>query len=64
MIIVAWVRDKDKYVRRKRAVKKLLLNYREKIKCFEDNNVKKLRHSRDLTVNWKLIDYKFMFIES
>ncbi|MED4210811.1 DUF1643 domain-containing protein [Priestia megaterium] len=64
VIIVAWVRDKDKYVRRKRAVEKLLLNYKEKVKCFEDSNGKKLRHPRDLTVNWKLIDYEFMFIEN
>jgi hypothetical protein len=63
IIIVAWVRDKDKYVARKREVEKLLLEYKGKIKCFEDGSGKKLRHPRDLGTNWKLVDYEFMFLQ-
>ncbi|WP_052158737.1 DUF1643 domain-containing protein [Halobacillus sp. BBL2006] len=62
VIIVAWVRAKDKYVSRKREVEKLLGEYRDKIKCFEDGNGKKLRHPRDLVSDWKLVNYKFMYI--
>jgi hypothetical protein len=61
-IIVAWVRDRNKYVARKREVEKLLLEYKGKIKCFEDGSGKKLRHPRDLGSNWKLVDYEFMFV--
>ncbi|WNS82219.1 DUF1643 domain-containing protein [Domibacillus sp. DTU_2020_1001157_1_SI_ALB_TIR_016] len=63
LIIVAWTRDKDKYVIRKREVENLLLGYRNKIKCFEDDKGKKLRHPRDLGAGWKLVDYEFMFVE-
>jgi hypothetical protein len=63
-IIVAWVRDKDKYVKRKREVETLLLEFKNKIKCFEDGSGKKLRHPRDLGSDWKLIDYEFMYIKS
>lgn len=62
VIIVAWVRDKDKYVNRKRETEKLLIDYSEKIKCFEDGKGKKLRHPRDLGSDWKLVDYEFMYI--
>lgn len=64
VIIVAWVRDKDKFVTRKREVEKLLLEYQSKIKCFEDGSGKKLRHPRDLGSNWKLVDYEFIYIEN
>lgn len=62
VIIVAWVRDKDKYVTRKREVEKLLLEFKGKIKCFEDGSGKKLRHPRDLGLDWKLVDYEFMYV--
>ncbi|WP_060665499.1 DUF1643 domain-containing protein [Bacillus sp. CHD6a] len=63
-IIVAWVRDKDKYVKRKREVETLLFQFKNKIKCFEDGTGKKLRHPRDLGLDWKLVEYKFMYIEN
>ncbi|MBT2616123.1 MULTISPECIES: DUF1643 domain-containing protein [unclassified Bacillus (in: firmicutes)] len=62
VIIVAWVRDRDKYVTRKREVENLLLEYKGKIKCFEDGSGKKLRHPRDLGSKWNLVDYEFMFV--
>ena len=62
VIIVAWVRDKDKCVTRKREVEKLLLEFKGKIKCFEDGSGKKLRHPRDLGLDWKLVDYEFMYV--
>lgn len=61
-IIVAWVRDKDKYVMRKREVERLLLEFKSKIKCFEDSSGKKLRHPRDLNFGWRLVDYEFLYI--
>lgn len=64
VIIVAWIRDKDKYVTRKREVEKLLSAYSDRIKCFEDGKGKKLRHPRDLGSDWRLIDYEFMYINN
>lgn len=61
-IIVAWVRDKDKYVTRKREVERLLIQYKSRVKCFEDGNGKILRHPRDLGSDWKLVEYEFMYI--
>lgn len=63
-LIVAWVRDKDKYVMRKREVEGILAAYRDKVKCFEDGKGKKLRHPRDLGLDWKLVDYEFMYINN
>lgn len=64
IIIVAWVREKDKYVIRKREVENLLLDYKSKIKCFEDGTGRRLRHPRDLGLDWKLVDYEFMYISN
>jgi hypothetical protein len=61
VIIVAWVRERDKYVKRKREVEQLLFEYQRKIKCFEDGNGKKLRHPRDLGSDWRLVNYEFMY---
>lgn len=62
VIIVAWIRDKDKYVKRKKEVEKLLLEHKYKIKCFKDTKERKIRHPRDLTSDWQLVDYEFIYV--
>lgn len=61
-IIIGWVRDKKKYIKKKREVEKILAKYSYKVKCFKDHTGTKLRHPRDMNSNWKLVDYEFMYI--
>lgn len=57
-VIVAWT--KNDHINRKRDVEKLLMPYRTKLKCFQDESGKKPRHPRDLSFKWTLVDYEFM----
>lgn len=62
-IIVAWVRDEKKYIKKKREVEGILADYPNKTKCFKDNNGKELRHPRDMNPSWELTNYKFMYTQ-
>lgn len=60
-IIVAWGSDSKKYVSRKREVEALLIPYAEKLKCFVDKQGRMPRHPRDLSEEWDIVNYEFIF---
>lgn len=63
IIIIAWVRDDTKYIKkRKIEIEKMLIPYKSKTKCFKDSEGIKPRHPRDLGDKWTLEDYDFMYI--
>lgn len=58
VIIIAWTRGEKK--REKRKIKNLLAHYSNKLKCFQDDEGKKMRHpSRGFNEKWTLVDYSF-----
>ncbi|WP_161601642.1 DUF1643 domain-containing protein [Paenibacillus luteus] len=61
IIIVGWGSDNTEHVRRKRQVEKMLLPYREKLKCFQDKDGKQPRHPAYYSEMWTLVDYNFVF---
>ncbi len=57
MIVVAWGYDKNKYVERKTEVERLLLDYKDKVKCICDPKGHKPCHFRIIVDGSKLIGY-------
>lgn len=59
-VIIAWVRGGNKFVQaRKKEIEAMLLPYKDKVKCFKDNQGRKPRHPRDLGKGWTIEDYEF-----
>lgn len=63
VVIIAWGSDCSKYKARKSEVENMLRPYKNKLKCFKDEQGRKPRHPRDLGEKWVLDDYNFMFIK-
>lgn len=60
IIIVGWTRSKAKFIKERiNVVEEKLIHYKNKTKCFVDGTGKKMRHPRDMGVDWTLDDYEF-----
>lgn len=57
LIIVAWGHGKNKYNGRKDVVRKILMNYKDKVKCFENKKHEKPQHLRIMCDEWELVDF-------
>lgn len=57
MILVIWGYDKAKYLSQKKKVEKLLLQHKEKVRCFRDVDGKKPQHLRILSDKWDFVSY-------
>lgn len=59
-IIIAWIRNGQKYIKdEKEKIESKLVPYKNKTRCFVDGSGKIIRHPRDLGENWSLTEYKF-----
>ncbi|MBE9913691.1 DUF1643 domain-containing protein [Paenibacillus donghaensis] len=61
-VIIGWGSDPKDRVLRKRHVENLLIPYEHKLKCFQDEKMRKPRHPRDYSDSWTLVDYEFMYL--
>ncbi|UVI32106.1 DUF1643 domain-containing protein [Paenibacillus spongiae] len=60
-LLIAWGPDKTKYVTRKRHVETLLIPYKSKLICFQDEKGVSPRHPLFLSDKWTLMNYNLMF---
>jgi len=63
MTIIAWGSNTGEYKNRKKDVENLLIPYRNKLKCFRNENKKLVCHPLLLNNKWKLVDYPFFYIK-